>query len=346
MEKRLSKRKEEILKYIITCFAQNPEPVGSKRLQEVAGLGVSSATIRNEMSELERLGYIAHPHTSAGRVPTDKGYRYYVDHLVAARNLQTEKIMRMVYDLKREMYNMDEFFKAISEIIAIFAQQVGVIVFPALDDLSLRYVNIIPIGNKRHLIVWATMSGLIHEQVICFDDDISPETIQRIANFINTEFIGMPFHAVENFLKNKRKEMHDSVTVLLDFAEKIVHGYAAMRQRKKVWVEGRNRFFDEPEFQSIVKVKPIFDALDDQAQVAHIFDNNTPNTVLQVTIGHENAYEHFWNCSIIRRSFEINPSLYGTISVLGPRRMDYEQIFSVVNNIAAGMSNMMQENNQ
>ncbi|MBN1492519.1 MAG: heat-inducible transcription repressor HrcA [Candidatus Omnitrophica bacterium] len=343
MNTRLSERKETILQLIVNSFIQYPEPVGSKTLLQRSGLGVSPATIRSEMNELERLHYITHPHTSAGRLPTDKGYRYYVDHLLGQETSETEKIQARITALKHKIKSIDEFFSTVSNLISDFTSQVGVIVFPVLDELNFRYANLIYLSENKVLVVWATMSGLIKEQIVHLDKAVDPELLQHIANFMNQEFFGMPFHAIKAHMAKRISELERSYNKLATIADQIVSESIAARQERKVWIDGMSHIFAEPEFQEITTIKPLLEAFDQRERIAKVFEHDRTVDGITTTIGEENDTAEFKSCAIVRRNFYITDSLCGTLSVLGPRRMDYAKIFTAVEFVSGFVSNVFKE---
>jgi heat-inducible transcriptional repressor len=330
MSERLSNRKETILQSIIDSFIQRPEPVGSETLLRYTRLGVSSATIRSEMSELERLEYITHPHTSAGRLPTDKGYRYYVDHLLARVEADYDVIRTRINALKGEIKNVDAFFSTVSNLISDVTSQVGVVVFPVLDDLNFRYANLIYLNDRKILVVWATMSGLIKEQIVNLSEGVTPEMLQRIANFMNQEFVGMPFNAIKEHIEKRIAELEASYFKLVTIADEIVKESIAAHQERKMWIDGVNKIIDEPEFHDRSAMRPILEVFSRKNDLAQILEYDQTKDGVITTIGHENVCQGFKQCAIVRKSFFINDALYGTFSVVGPRRMNYAKVFATV----------------
>lgn len=342
---RLSARKETILRSIVDSFIQCPEPVGSKTLLQRSGLGVSPATIRNEMNELEQLDFITHPHTSAGRTPTDKGYRYYVDHLIARLDADHAQVKQRIDHLKKEIRSIDTFFTTVSNLISDLTSHVGVIVFPVIEELNFRYANLIYLSEHKVLVVWATMSGLIKEQIVYLEQSVSPDILKQIANFMNEEFLGLPFNAIKDRMVKRIRELEESYHTLLKIADEIVEGSIAARQERKMWIDGVSNMFDEPDFQEVNALKPLLETLQKQERCAQIFEHDLTIDGIITTIGHEHSNNEFRQCAIVRRNFYITDSLCGTLSVLGPRRMNYGRAFTTVDVVSGIVSNMFREEN-
>lgn len=344
MTERMQTRKEAILKCLIEAFIRKPEPVGSKKIQECSGLSVSAATIRNEMSELENMGYVTHPHTSAGRIPTDQGYRYYVDHLMSNDTQERQNILHVLENARQRIVTTDDFLQVVTNIVSVFTQQVGIVVFPSLDDLYLKYANFIYLNEKRVLVVWTTGSGVIREQIVHLSTPIDQAMLVRIMNFVNEEFSGMSFYRMQQHIYKKMLDVKDSYRDLLTITSKIVSESIAAQSTKRVWVDGMRRFFDAPEFQDVATVRPLFEVMDNESSVVDMFEHHNREDALTVTIGQENTHKDFWNCSIIRKNFYVNEDIVGTISILGPRRMHYGDAVSTVNLASDLVSQVFREN--
>jgi len=344
MDTRLSERKEHILRCIIELYMHQPDPVGSKKLLQCSGLAVSSATIRNEMMDLEQLGYITHPHTSAGRIPTDKGYRYFVNHLLSDPCHTMQDIAHNLSHMRERIATIDELFQATTKIVSSFSQHVGVLVFPSFDDLFFRYANLIQLHERKVLVVLATMSGVIKEYIVTLDASVDADLLGQIARFMNEEFAGLPFHGIQSKMQRKQDDLRDSYHALVSVASEIVDNSIAMKQPKRVWIDGMNTLFNEPEFQDITCVRPLFEAMEDAKNIADVFGDCDAADTLNVLIGRENQHEHFRDCSIVRKNFCIHNDLVGTISVLGPRRMNYGSVATTVHTMSYLMTNEFKEN--
>ena len=216
------KRKQEVLGMIVDTYVKTISPVGSLTIAKGFREELSSATIRNEMQDLEALEYITHPHTSAGRVPTDKGYRYYVNHLIPDSRIDLRHMEFIDQEILRQINNMETLIERTSKILSTISEQAAIVSFPSFEDLVLKRIELTSLGRQSLLIVWVAENGFIQDRVIDMYEEIPEEDLEHLNRFLNQELKGMLLSGARDHLTQKLAEAHDSLHKLYETARKIV----------------------------------------------------------------------------------------------------------------------------
>ncbi len=335
----LSDRKKEVLFHIIELYVDTVQPVSSKRLTQKVHKSVSAATIRNEMCDLEDMGYITHPHTSAGRVPTDKGYRYYVDHLLHRASIPQEDMFRIKSGLKERIEDLEYFMEKISRIVAAISHETCIAVLFRPYSFLFKQVYLFPLDNGRLRIIWLTTSGLVSNEVIDLGEDISAEYVQKITNFLNTELKGMPLDEIENLILGKLSAERSSLYDIYSCAQQIARkSITQNRNEQKMFLDGRNYFLEKPEFYDADKTRQVFQMLESKDELFSLLYDNSTSERIKVSIGKENGCDNFWDCSLISARCQLRNCDVGSIHVLGPRRIHYGRVVSLLEYISDVMT--------
>jgi len=336
----LNQRQKNILYHVINTYLATMQPIGSRTLTMKKGLGCSAATIRNEMYDLEKLGFLTHPHVSSGRIPTDKGYRYYVDYLIQQEEISNDIADKVRYEFKQKIEHIEELIEKTSHIVATISHEICIAVLLKPHSFCFKQVNLVKLDATRVLVLWITTSGLVKNDIIEFET-IDEKYLKYIANFLNTELTGMPLEEIEAFILDKLSQERDSLYKVYTWANAIVQQTLAKNQiTGSLFLDGRNYLLEKPEFQDIAQSKRLFEILDDKKELFDLFKSTYQTSPdCTVYIGKENHSHDFWNCSLISASFKLRNQAIGSINILGPKRIRYRSGISLLNYITHHINN-------
>ena len=337
---KLDQRKANILNYVIEAYLQTMQPVGSRTLTRKYDLSISAATIRNEMFDLEEMGYVMHPHTSAGRIPTDKGYRYYVDYLLSHETIPAHLAKKIKNEFKEQLESIEDLIEKTSHIVATLSQETCIAVLFRPNYFLFKQIDLVLLDARRILVIWITTSGLVQNDIIDLSEEITEEYLQKISCFLNAELVGLPLEQIESTILQKLSTQRDSVYRLYQWANMIVKATLAKNKNEgSVCLEGRSYLFEKPEFHDIEKTKRLLQILEDKHELFGLLRHDNQSMGLRVLIGKENLYQDLWDCSLISASYSLRDLCIGTINILGPKRICYSRIISLLQY----MSNLMTE---
>ncbi|MBS1904304.1 MAG: heat-inducible transcription repressor HrcA [Bacteroidetes bacterium] len=346
----LTDRQREILRLVVQQYVLTANPVGSRYISRISSLGLSDATLRNVMADLEYLGYIDHPHTSAGRMPTDKGYRLYVDSLMLLEHLSANERAAIAQSISNAV-TAEDVVRESATILAKFSKQLSLLVLPALQDAILERVEIIPMSSHRILIVVAASSGRVRTVTLETETSISRSKLDELAGVLNARLSGKTFREVKAIFAESIRDLpleeQSILRVFLGAPERLFDDPGTER----VKISGANNMFTQPEFQrrgtySSEEVQSIIELIENEEVVIHILegsgaaDSRTDAMPVSIKIGSELDSGWMSNYSIISTTYRIGDQ-HGTIAVIGPKRMDYGRVTPVVEYVAQAMSNTL-----
>jgi len=335
---RLDDRKEEILAFLIGSYVENANPVGSKTLAHQLKLKLSSSTLRNEMGELEEMGYITHPHTSAGRIPTDKGYRYYVDQLLAEKPPESDVLRWLRKEYTSRFHNTEEIFGGTLKILSTFGHQPGLLFLSEGESFILKSISLVQVENNFLLAVWLSATGLTKSFLVDMGERLSEREIQQLNRFLNQELNGFSFQEIQDIVTSKFQARRDSLKIFYDRARQIIDEAVQEGSQEKVYCDGQMTMLSQPEFQDIEKVRPMLEALETKESIQRLLRSDLNKAGVTVRIGSETEDDWLRECSLISTPCRIGERKMGVIGVLGPRRMRYGQIINFVYQIPQMMS--------
>ena len=340
----LSERKKVILSAVVHRYITTAEPVSSSVLASEYKLNLSSATIRNELSILEKYEYLTHPHTSAGRIPTDKGYRFYVDHLMQKRYLdETEK--KLIINIYRKNKEMEEMMKNTSQLLSKLTNNIGVVMGPVIYDNHVEHVQFVGIGGHRILAVIVTDTGMIYQKVISISGEIDRENLNYLSNYINSE------------LEKNEINLIDLNSMLVNELEKILYFQKRFKLihnlleecfdfqylENKIYLNGRVNIMKKPEFQKVDSLNYILSFIEKENILLKVIKKELGAESTKITIGSENKQREIQNCSLITSKYRIKGRPAGAIMILGPTRMDYPRMISIAEYISDKLSEILSD---
>lgn len=327
-------RRNKILQSVINEHVQTGRPVSSESVAKQLKKVLSSATVRNYMKYLEKEGMLSQPHTSAGRIPTDKGYRLYIDTLMQARMFTQKEAQKIEEELKTNINRLEDTIKTASKILSQITNQIAIVLPPRIKRSAFKRIELFLIGKKKLLIVLVTASGLIKESIVNIYEEVNFEDLQKISRFLNLECCDMALDEISGFLNRKLLEEKSILYRLLKIASDIISSNSLINDDNRIYVDGRNFLFEQPEFRDAQKLRFLLKALEAENQLVKILDEDLDILGVKVRIGKENVYENLWDFSFITSSYKIGMRHIGALGVLGPKRMEYPRIIAAVNHIA------------
>ena len=338
----LNERKIRILEAIINDYIASAEPIGSRTIAKKYDLGISSATIRNEMSDLEEMGFIVQPHASAGRVPSDKGYRYYVDSLMHRRELMPEEIEYMKKMIAGNINKIDYLMKEVARALAILTNCITVVTEPHINKTTLKHLQLVPLDESSILLVAVTDSKNVKNNVIRVDCVPDYDTLSKMTIVLNNRLSGLSNDGFDpKVIETLRKDL-GSFGHLAPIIVKTVYEIISYEDNLNVYTSGVKNILGFPEFNDIDKARAIFSTLEENEELISLLDSDDDN--IKIIIGSENALSHFRDCSIIKANYSFGGQTYGNIGIIGPTRMNYPQIVSVLNGVVQSINSALSAN--
>lgn len=336
----LDDRKKKVLQAIVEEYINTAEPVSSNALTNNYGLNYSSATIRNEMADLEKSGYLDKTHTSSGRIPSEKGYRYYVDELIKDDDISLEEIKYISSKLETKVNEIEELTKITANTISEVTHYTTLSIGPRNDEQIIEEIKFVQLGQRMIMAVILTESGLVKETIIKFDEDITPKQVETVNYMFNQKLKGKPLETIKGPLEDYLfDEMKYSVNVIKPIIEQIKK---AIEEDSQIYLEGTNKSFELPEFNSLEVAKNFVNVLDTKEELMQDMLNSGFAKDINVYIGNENEKEELKDFSIVTFRHKVGNKDLGTIGIIGPKRMDYSKVISVMKYI----SKKLNENNE
>jgi len=327
----LDERKKKILGAIVEEYIDSAEPVSSGNILKKSDLNCSSATIRNEMAELEKIGFLEKTHTSSGRVPSQKGYRYYVDELLRDDELSRAEMQFIKERLERKVNDLEELAKIATTTLSEITHYTTITIGPNVNNHTIVDIKFVLLGNRVLMAVILTDSGIIRESIIKFDEDITQEQIDDLTVVFKNKLIGKSLEEInipiEEFITAEMKSGIEIIKKIIEEINKILF------ETKKVYLEGTNKVVDMPEFKKVDIAKEFLNVLNEKDLVSDVINSGLAKDI-NVYIGEESEREELKNFSIVTFNHLIDGKDIGTIGIIGPTRMDYSKVISVMKYIS------------
>lgn len=328
----LSDRARQLLKMLVEHYIRDGQPVGSRTLSRDLSLNLSAATIRNVMADLEALGFIASPHTSAGRIPTDKGYRFFVDTLLKFQPLEVEKIAAIQTRLDEHTDNPKALVAAASQLLSSVTRLAGVVTLPRQSHASLSQIEFVPLSDNRVLAILIVNGREVQNRILHLDRYYSPDELRHASNYLNQEFGGKELSAVREHLLSQLKETREDLNrTMLDairLAQHVVN--APVSDRMEYVMAGETNLMGFAELSNVEKLRRLFEAFTQQRDILHLLDQSLKAEGVQIFIGQESGYTILDECSIVTAPYTLDREVVGVLGVIGPTRMAYERVIPIV----------------
>ena len=334
----LDDRKRKILQVIIDDYINTAEPVGSRTLARKYEMGLSSATIRNEMADLEELGLLEQLHTSSGRRPSDEGYRFYVDEILKDKNIYSELTVEEMEKIKEAMeIRIDELnglIRKAASVIANITNYTAMAVVSGMGKSEIKAVQIVPIDKNKVLVIIVTKDGIVKNNIVRLSGEVLPDVLIDLSIVFNKILKGLTIETInENVIDNIKRVVGNKVQddILISILNGVIDCIHQI-DNKEIYLDGTNNILNFPEFKDIKRAKEFLNLLEAKELVDNILNENTKNVDdICVQIGKENKSELIRDCSLITTTYGINGNIIGTIGIIGPKRMEYSKVISVMN---------------
>ncbi len=326
----LDERKKKVLQAIVEEYINTAEPVSSNSLTNHYGLNCSSATIRNEMAELEKIGYLDKTHTSSGRIPSAKGYRYYVDELINDQAISLEEIKYISTKLETKVNEIEDLTKITANTISEVTHYTTVSIGPKTSSQLIEEIKFVLLGSRMMLAVILTDTGLVKETIIKFDEDINEKQVETMNYMFNHKLKGQPIETIDRPLE---EYLYDEMTYSVNVIKPVIEQIKKVLEEDKIYLEGANKSFDLPEFNSLEVAKNFVNILDTKELVSDMLNTGFAKDI-NIYIGEENEKEELKDFSVVTFKHKVNGKDLGTIGIIGPKRMDYSKVISVMKYIS------------
>jgi len=332
----LTERQKLILNAIVDDYIRSAEPVGSRTISKRGDVNFSPATIRNEMSDLEELGYLEQPHTSAGRIPSHKGYRYYVDHLVKRGNLSVQELDALRTFFTEKLQEMEHLIQHVATMLSSLTNYTSIVLGPELLSTTLKHLQIVPLNDTTAVAIIVTNTGHVENKVVTIPDGMSVSDIEKMVNLLNARLSGVPLLQFKSKLHNEISYELGRYVAKYEELMSMIESVLQSDEEDRIFVGGTTNMLTQPEFKDVGKVKGILDLFDEAHTLVKLFSEASPG--IQVRIGAENSVEAISNCSLITASYSIDGQLLGTIGILGPTRMEYGKVINLLDYLSKDMA--------
>ena len=331
-DEHLGERAQHLLRALIESYIRDGQPVGSRALSRESGLQLSAATIRNVMADLEELGFVASPHTSAGRVPTDKGYRFFVDTLLQLRPLDEAATAEIRRQFEASRDSSTELIATVSQLLSSATQLAGVVTLPRPRQAALTQIEFVGLSENRVLVVLVFNDREVQNRIVQAERRYSPDELKRASNFLNEQFRGRSLRQVREELLRQLSEARAHMNqIMLDAIAVAQQVFEAGGEDKLEYViKGETNLMGVAELTNVEKLRRLFEAFNEKRDFLHLLDQSIKAEGVQIFIGHESGYRILDDCSVVTAPYAEGDAVVGVLGVIGPTRMAYERVIPIV----------------
>ncbi|HLO10623.1 MAG TPA: heat-inducible transcriptional repressor HrcA, partial [Pseudoneobacillus sp.] len=324
----LTDRQLLILQVIVDDFIRSAQPVGSRSLSKKEDISFSSATIRNEMADLEELGYIEKTHTSSGRVPSEKGYRYYVDHLLSPQALNQQDVSIIQSIFAEKIYEFEKIIQRSAKILSELTNYTSIVLGPATSINKLKRIQIIPLNKETAVAIFVTDTGHVENRTFSLPASIDVSDLEKTVNILNDRLAGVPLEDLNDKIYKEvamllRQHIHNYDLMLHTVADSL-----KMPVTEKLFFGGKTNMLSQPEFHDISKIRTLLTMIDQEEWIYNLIRKDSAG--IHVKIGTENNISAMDNCSLITATYSVGVEKLGTIAILGPTRMEYSRVIGLL----------------
>jgi len=335
----LDERKNRVLQAIVEDYVATAEPVGSRTIARKYSLGVSPATIRNEMADLEQMGYLEQPHTSAGRIPSDRGYRYYVDCLMEAQEVDPseEELIRRTFE--RKVREVDTLIRETARLLSETTHLTAVVVGPQISKAHFRELRLVPLTEDRAVLIFITDSGFVENQVVELPVEVTMLELQKVSEILNQELRGQPVESLSRAAIRALQRELKRYGALLEQTLQFLSQNLEPGEKRRLYLGGTTNILSQPEFRNVEKIKSLFSVLENDELVTDLLDTVEPTDEQPaIQIGEEIKVREMADCSLVSAIYRLGGEIIGRVGVIGPKRMEYARVVSVMQAVTRQLS--------
>jgi heat-inducible transcriptional repressor len=330
----INDRAQQLLKLLVEHYIRDGQPVGSRTLSRDTGMSLSAATIRNVMADLEELGFVHSPHTSAGRIPTDKGYRFFVDTLLKYQPVENDQVAAIRNRLGALADDPKALVAAASQLLSSVTRLAGVVTLPRQSHAALSQIEFVPLSDNRVLAILIVNGREVQNRILQLERYYSADELRRASNYLNMEFRGKELSAVREHLVSQLKETRENLNeMMLDairLAQQVVNVPPVSSGRMEYVIAGETNLMSFAELSNVEKLRRLFEAFTQQRDILHLLDQSLRAEGVQIFIGQESGYTILDDCSIVTAPYSLDQEVVGVLGVIGPTRMAYERVIPIV----------------
>ena len=340
----LDERKQKILQAIIRNYMETGEPVGSRTISKYSDLNLSSATIRNEMSDLEEMGYIVQPHTSAGRIPSDKGYRLYVDRILEEKNHEVQELKDLMIERTDKM---EQVLKQVVKVLAANTNYATMVSAPTYHRNKLKFIQLSKVNATQILTVIMIEGNIVRNKVIDVTEELDQETVLKLNILLNSVLNGLSIEEINLAMIQNLKEQacihSELVGSVIDAVAEVIHS----EDEVEIYTSGATNIFRYPELSDNGKASELISTFEEKQQLSDLVNQtleNSDSKGIQVYIGQETPIQSMKDCSVVTATYELGEGLQGTIGIIGPKRMDYENVLKTLKTLTEQLDEIYNRN--
>lgn len=340
----LDERKQKILQAIIRNYMETGEPVGSRTISKYSDLNLSSATIRNEMSDLEEMGYIVQPHTSAGRIPSDKGYRLYVDHILEEKNHEVQELKDLMIERTDKM---EQVLKQVVKVLAANTNYATMVSAPTYHRNKLKFIQLSKVNTSQILAVIMIEGNIVRNKVIDVTEELDQETVLKLNILLNSVLNGLSIEEINLSMIQNLKEQagihSELVGSVIDAVAEVIHS----EDEVEIYTSGATNIFRYPELSDNGKASELINTFEEKKQLTDLVNQtleNSDSKGIQVYIGQETPVQSMKDCSVVTATYELGEGMQGTIGIIGPKRMDYENVLKTLKTLTEQLDEIYNRN--
>lgn len=335
----MEERAQILLKTLIEHYVSDGQPIGSNTLLQHSGLELSPATIRNVMSDLEAHGFVASPHTSSGRIPTQQGYRFFVDSLLSIQPLESQQIQQIENTLQST--DQQTLITSAADMLSSLTQFAGMVLIPKRKALVFKHLEFMPLSEKRILVIIVSTDGTVQNRVILSDTPYSTAELTQASNYFNAHYVGQTFEGARQKLHNDLKKMQTDISSLMSAALDTSEQANASNKDDVIIAGERNLLNVDELATNVTTLRKLFDVFERRSSLMQLLDNSQKAEGVQIFIGGESGYSPLDECSMVTSAYEVDGQVVGTLGVIGPTRMAYERVIPIVDITAKLLSNAL-----
>ena len=332
LELDVSERERNILRMLVDHYINEGQPVGSRTISKLPGVGISAASVRNVMGDLESMGLLKSPHTSAGRVPTSAAYRIFVDSMLEYRELERGVIAEIKSALDPSLSDQ-ALIKVASNYLSGMTEMAGMITVPKQDQVAVKQIEFLPMSEQRVLAILILSNDEVDNRVVRMDRDYSKEELEEFARFLNQEYLGRPLADVRSELQNElhkvRDDMSERMKLMIELAGKGT-GVDDKGTKEELLVAGETNLMAHEDLSDVSMLRDLFEAFQQKRDIYHLMEQCISAEGVQIFIGKEAGFDVLQDCSLITSPYEVDGSIVGVMGVIGPKRMAYDKVIPVV----------------
>jgi heat-inducible transcriptional repressor len=340
---KLSPRDREILRDIIATYILSAEPVSSRSVAKQGRLGLSAATIRNVMADLEEWGFLIQPHTSAGRVPTPAAYHMFIESMMESRKLPARERRYIEENLSGSSADADHLIGAASHLLSELSQQVSIVVAPAIGDTVLKAIDFVPVAERKILCVVVSDAGFVDNRLIETEEEIPRHELIRISNYLTENFGGHTLREIRDRLLRQMAEERMQMDRMLALTIDLARAGLALDTQPEVLVDGASALLARPELADIQRVRRMFDAFTDKARLVRMLNGCMQGGGVRVLIGEDSDLTSELDFSLVASSYSVRDQPLGMLGIFGPSRMEYQKIIPLVHYLSQTLSRALSE---